>query len=63
MSAKAKITVPEHVADDLNAGDIEASNVSFSFTVCRWVGGSVGYVHCTDNTRFVGGCAGSVHGF
>lgn len=63
MSPRANIAVQEHLPDNFNAGDIEASNVSFSLTVRRWVGGSPGHVHYTDNTRFVGGCAGAVHGF
>lgn len=63
MSPRANIAVQEHLADNVNSGDIEASNVAFSFTVRRWVGGSVGYVRYADDRRFVGGCAGSVHGF
>ena len=62
MFPRANVAVQEHLADDFNLGDVEASNVSLSFTVRRWVGGCVGYVHYADSTRFVGGCAGSVHG-
>lgn len=63
MSANANIAVQEQLAENFNASDIEASNVSFSLTVRRWVAGSVGYAYYADNTRFVGGCAGAVHGF
>lgn len=63
MSQTANIAAQQQLADNFNPGDIEASNPSFSLTARRWVGGSVGYVYYTDNTRFVGGSAGSVHSF
>jgi hypothetical protein len=62
VSQNKDIATQQHQADNVNAGDTDGSTVSFSSTVHRWVGGSVGYVHHTAQTRFVGGCAGSVHG-
>jgi hypothetical protein len=63
VSPKTSIAVQQPLADNFNAGDTEASNMSVSFTARRWVGGSVGYVHYTSNRRFVGGCLGSVDSF
>jgi hypothetical protein len=63
MSEKVTIAMPTHLPDNVIDGDIEASAASAASTVRRWVGGSAGYVYHTDNTRFVGGCAGAVHGF
>jgi hypothetical protein len=63
MSQNAIIAGQEQRADTLDAGDSEGSTASLSLTRRRWVGGSVGYVYYPDNTRFVGGCVGSVRGF
>lgn len=62
MSPNASSPMHEHRAKKFNAGDVDASNVSVSVVVRRWVGGSVGYVHYSDNARYVGGCVGSVDG-
>jgi len=63
MSQNAIIAAQKQLADNFNAGDIDGSTMSVSLTVRRWVGGSVGHVYHPDNTRFVGGCVGSVRRF
>jgi hypothetical protein len=62
VSQKESIATQHHLPNGLNAGDAERSTVSVSSTHHRWVGGSVGNVHHTADTSFVGGCAGLVHG-
>ena len=63
MSQNDIIAAQEQLADNFNAGNTERSTISLSFIIRRWVGGSVGHVYHPDNTRFVGGCVGSVRSF